>query len=71
MAPGDCFERPAIIAAFDEDLGQQQLARGFAHEGKWVEVYVASDGEWTMAVVFDDLKTCIVASGEDWKMVSP
>jgi hypothetical protein len=43
---------------------------GLAQPGQAMEVFASSHGSWTMVLTMPDGKACMIATGDNWEMVT-
>lgn len=67
-----CLAYPDLVKALDK-MGEKPSGSGIVGNGKAAMLVFASPGgtTWTMALLGQDEKACIVATGRDWLEVVP
>ena len=66
-----CFPHAELVALLDTNFDASQMALGREEGGALIEVFVAPDGQWALAITTPDMKSCVAATGSDWMMVDP
>ena len=66
-----CFTHSELVALMDNSFDASQMALGREEGGALVEVFVAPDGQWALAITTPDMKSCVAATGRDWMMINP
>jgi hypothetical protein len=63
-----CDERAKLVAALQEQFGEQHLAVGLEEEGThMLEIWVSPDnGTWSILMTEPDGTSCLAAAGSDW-----
>lgn len=68
-----CAASDAIDSQLRHRFGESPVALGVTDGASLsvMVVYVAPDGAWTLVLVRATGESCIVASGQDWRLVPP
>lgn len=59
------------VAAFLLHQGEQLRATGVAGHGARMALHVAEDGRWSLLLHLPDGRSCILANGADFTLLSP
>jgi len=66
-----CTEHKAAIRHLEGKFSETPAAVGLTNTGAMLEVLTSDMGRsWTILVTKPDGNTCLVATGEAWKMIS-
>ena len=66
-APLKCGPRADVVSTLGAKYEEQLIGGGLAGETRILEVWRAADGaSWTILLTEAEVKSCIVASGENW-----
>jgi len=60
------FLRQPVAGQYKEGAG----GMGLAQPGQAMEVFASSHGSWTMVLTMPDGKACMIATGDNWEMVT-
>lgn len=66
QAPEFCGKRTEIVAKLAADFKEKSMAVGRVDESAVVEVFVSTDGTWTILATGTDGNSCVVSAGEGW-----
>ncbi len=70
VQPTVCRPRNDVLALLATKYGEAQVAVGVTTRGNLVEVLTTSDGRtWTIILTTPQGLSCLVASGEGWRVV--
>jgi hypothetical protein len=61
-----CGKHAQIARQLESDYSEKRLGLGLASNGAVLEVYTATDGNWTILMTFPDGRSCLMAEGEGW-----
>ncbi|MDP6351108.1 MAG: hypothetical protein QF926_00455 [Alphaproteobacteria bacterium] len=62
-----CMPHEAAVANLEQKFGEQVAGVGLAGRGQsLVELFVGSNGSWTILVTRTNGIACVASSGEDW-----
>ncbi len=64
-----CGRTDAVIARLAGRFGEAPKAIGSIGRDRFMQVYVAETGSWTILMTMNDGTSCILAAGEDWEDV--
>jgi hypothetical protein len=67
QAAPQCGPHEKVIEALDERFQENRQALGLAGQSTVVELFVSSEGTWTLTTTTTAGLTCVVASGEAWQ----
>jgi hypothetical protein len=62
-----CGKRTDVVRMLRENYGEGPIAQGLAHTGAVAEVFINSQGNWTIVATSPNGLTCMVGSGESWQ----
>lgn len=66
-----CEERGKLVAQLAEKYKETSVAIGLASNGKLIEVLTNASGEtWTIIVTSPQGKSCLIATGQDWRKLA-
>lgn len=66
QSPEFCGKRSDIVAKLASEFKEKSMAVGRVDEKAVVEVFVSSDGTWTILATGTDGNSCVVSAGEGW-----
>lgn len=67
-AQATCFDREALIAKLEKSYGETFAGGGLQNSNSIVEVWHSpEEGTWTVLMTRADGKSCIMASGTNWR----
>ena len=64
-----CGKRPDVVRMLREQFGESPIAHGLADSGAVAEVFISSNGTWTIVATSPNGTTCMVGSGRSWQPV--
>ncbi len=68
QAQATCFERDALVANLASKYGETFAGGGLQNAESIVEVWFSEEkGTWTVLMTRADGKSCIMASGTNWR----
>jgi len=65
-----CGPREDLVKLLSDQYKESPVGIGLAQTGQLLEVFASSVGSWSMVITTTDGKTCIVAAGDNWEMVT-
>ena len=65
-----CGPRQDLVKLLSDQYKESPVGIGLAQSGQLLEVFASSVGSWSMVMTTTDGKTCIVAAGDNWEMVT-
>lgn len=65
-----CGPREELVKLLSDQYKESAVGIGLAQSGQVLEVFASSIGSWSMVMTTTDGKTCIVAAGDNWEMVT-
>jgi hypothetical protein len=65
-----CGPREELVKLLSNQYKESPVGIGLAQSGQVLEVFASSIGSWSMVMTTTDGKTCIVAAGDNWEMVT-
>jgi hypothetical protein len=67
-----CADRESLVAALENEYGEQHRASGLQNARSMVEIWVSDEtGTWTVLLTDPDGKSCVAASGGSWLEYPP
>ena len=67
-----CDQRAKVLGHLAQKYKEAPVAIGVTNSGKVVEVLTTSDGDtWTIIISTPDGTSCLVAAGENWRLLTP
>ena len=70
-APAICKERDILVSQLSQKYGEVPVAIGVA-DGALIELLTARDGmTWTIILTSPKGMSCLVASGDGWRLLAP
>lgn len=66
-----CGTRDTILATLSAQYGERPIARGLAANGAMIEVVAADTGSFTLLLTQPNGISCLLATGELWRLVVP
>ncbi|WP_119390297.1 hypothetical protein [Taklimakanibacter lacteus] len=67
----NCAPHDEVIKVLNAKYQERQRAVGLINEKAMMEVYISTNGTWTMVVTNEAGLTCIMAAGEAWDETVP
>jgi hypothetical protein len=64
-----CGKRLDVVRMLREQFGESPIAHGLADSGAVAEVFISSNGTWTIVATSPNGTTCMVGSGRSWQPV--
>ena len=61
-----CGERASIVEGLARDFKEQPAAVGVVNQDAVIEVFVSTNGTWTIIATGVDGKSCLISAGESW-----
>ena len=65
-----CGPRDDLVKLLADHYKESSVGIGLAQTGQLLEVFASSIGSWSMVMTTTDGKTCIVAAGDNWEMIT-
>ncbi|QRM30360.1 hypothetical protein [Microvirga sp. VF16] len=65
-----CATREKLVELLSDQYKESPVGIGLAQSGQVLEVFASSAGSWSMVMTATDGKTCIIAAGDNWEMVT-
>ena len=65
-----CGPREDLVKLLADQYKDSPVGIGLAQSGQLLEVFASSVGSWSMVMTSTDGKTCIVAAGDNWEMIT-
>lgn len=65
--PNLCGKRQEIVDKLDKEFKEKSMAVGMVDQSAVVEIFVSSDGTWTILATGIDGNSCVVSAGEGWQ----
>ena len=69
-AQGACGPRDKLVEALSDQYKESPVGIGLVQSGQVLEVFASSSGSWSMVMTAADGKTCIIAAGDNWEMIT-
>ena len=71
FAANNCAERSVVLAELGSKYSESRRAMGIAGDTVMMELFASADnGTWTITVTTPDGTTCLVASGDQFQVLS-
>lgn len=72
LAQANCAERDAIVGRLEASYGEEFTGGGMQNARRIIEVWASEEeGTWTILMTYASGRTCIMASGTDWRKGLP
>ncbi len=65
-----CAARVEVVQALASKYGETRQAMGLAATTQLMEIYASPTGSWSLTVTLADGTTCLVASGQNFDILS-
>jgi len=62
-----CAPRAEVVKSLDGIFNETPAARAIVADGALMEVFVSSEGTWTMLLTSPQQMSCLVGSGDNWE----
>ena len=62
--------REQLVKLLADQYKEDPVGIGLAQPGQVLEVFASSKGSWTMVMTLQDVKACLIATGDNWEMVT-
>ena len=62
-----CAPRAEVVKSLDALFNETPAARAIVADGALMEVFVSSEGTWTMLLTSPQQMSCLVGSGDNWE----
>ena len=62
-----CGPHADILKKLERAYAEKTQAIGLSRDGQLLEVLVSANGSWTILVTDPSLRTCLVATGDNWE----
>lgn len=62
-----CAPRAEVVKSLDGLFNETPAARACVADGALMEVFVSSEGTWTMLLTSPQQMSCLVGSGDNWE----
>jgi hypothetical protein len=62
-----CGKRADVVRLLRENFGEGPIAQGLAHTGAVAEVFISSQGNWTIVATSPDGVSCMIGAGRAWQ----
>jgi hypothetical protein len=62
-----CAPRAEVVKSLDGMFKETPAARAIVADGALMEVFVSSEGTWTMLLTSPQQMSCLVGSGDNWE----
>ena len=66
QAPNLCGKRQDIVDKLSQEFKERSMATGLVDKNAVVEIFVSSNGTWTILATGVDGNSCVVSAGEGW-----
>jgi hypothetical protein len=67
QAANTCTERDRLVGFLSDKYKETPRAMGLVSNSGVMEVYVSSQGSWTIVVTSSKGMSCVIAAGENWE----
>jgi hypothetical protein len=72
LAQGNCAERDSVVDRLEAGYGEEFTGGGLQNARRIIEVWASEEqGTWTILMTTADGKSCVMASGTDWRKGLP
>ena len=65
-AQGQCAPHEEVVNVLNAKFQESQRAIGLINEKAMMEVFISTEGIWTMVVTNEAGMSCVMAAGEAW-----
>ena len=65
-----CGQRDDIVSKLGQIFQESPMAMGVVNQNAVIEIFVSSEGTWTILATGTDGQSCVVSSGENWESTS-
>ena len=65
-----CGPREQLVKLLADRYKEGPVGMGLSRPGQVMEVFASSHGSWTMVLTMPDGKACMIATGDNWEMVT-
>ena len=65
-----CGKRTEIVSKLGQIFQESPMAVGVVNQDAVIEIFVSSQGTWTILATGTDGQSCVVSSGENWESTS-
>jgi hypothetical protein len=69
-AQSQCGPRQELVKNLGEKYKESPVGRGLTQPGQVLELFASQSGSWTMVVTTPNGTSCLIASGENWDMMT-
>jgi hypothetical protein len=69
-AQASCGPRDQLVKLLADQYKEDPVGIGLAQPGQVLEVFASQAGTWSMVMTMPDGKSCLIAAGNNWEMVT-
>lgn len=69
-AQTSCGPRDQLVKLLADQYKENPVGIGLAQPGQVLEVFASQGGSWSMVMTMPDGKSCLIAAGDNWEMVT-
>ena len=69
-AQASCGPRDQLVKLLADRYKEDPVGIGLAQPGEVLEVFASQAGTWSMVMTMPDGKSCLIAAGNNWEMVT-
>lgn len=62
-----CAKQELMLQLLTKRFSERPVAMGTVNQDRFMQLFVSSDGTWTVLITETDGKSCILAAGENWE----
>ena len=62
-----CAKHNQMVGLLSKKYSESPVAMGTVSEDRYMQLFVSSEGSWTILVTKTDGQACIVAAGHNWE----
>lgn len=62
-----CAKHNQMVGLLSKKYSETPVAMGTVNEDRFMQLFVSSEGTWTILVTMTDGQACIVAAGQNWE----
>lgn len=66
-----CLPYADMIAQLENKSGETRRAYGFSGDGRWMEIYAADNGSWSIVYTDANKTACLVGAGDSFEALAP
>lgn len=67
QAFAQCAPHDEVVSLLSERYQENQKAMGVVGDSRIIELFVSTDGSWTLVMTQPSGRACIIAAGQNWE----